>query len=324
LREGFGGKDVVMAYQALEQPTVGWIGCGRMGLQMASRLLDAGYDVAVYNRTAAKAAPLISRGAVAADCPADLAGRDVVFTMVAGPDDLLEVTTGENGVLTDPAWVPGLLVDFTTVSVQASAAVREAGEKRGAEFLAAPVSGNPKVVRAGKLSLAVSGRPETFEAAEPLLQVFGSRVTYVGEDEVARLVKICHNVLLGVIMQTLAEVTVLAEKGGTSRAAFLEFINHSVLGSMFTRYKSPGMVHLDFTPTFTVPLLLKDFDLGLVAARELEAPMPIAATAASLVASALGAGYRTEDFATLLLEQARRAGITLAPEDAEVDDGLDA
>jgi 3-hydroxyisobutyrate dehydrogenase len=317
-------KDVVMAYRALEQPTIGWIGAGRMGVQMASRLLDDGYDVAIYNRTMAKCAPLVERGAVAADRPVDLAGCDVVFTMVAGPDDLVQVAAGENGVLSDPDRAPGLLVDFTTVSVQASAAVRAAAEKRGTDFLAAPVSGNPKVVRAGKLSLAVSGVRETFEAAEPLLQVFGSRVTYVGEDEVARLVKICHNVLLGVVMQTLAEVTVLAEKGGTSRAAFLEFINHSVLGSMFTRYKSPGLVHLDFTPTFTVPLLLKDFDLGLAAARELEAPMPIASTAASLVASALGAGYRTEDFATLLLEQARRAGITLEPEDAEVDDGLEA
>jgi 3-hydroxyisobutyrate dehydrogenase-like beta-hydroxyacid dehydrogenase len=294
-----------------------------MGVQMASRLLDAGYDVAIYNRTLAKAAPLISRGAVAAAGPADLAGCDVVFTMVAASDDLVEVTTGENGVLADPTRAPGLIVDFTTVSMQASAAVREAGEKRGTEFLAAPVSGNPKVVRAGKLSLAVSGKVETFVAAEPLLQVFGHRVTYVGEDEVARLVKICHNVLLGVTIQALAEVTVLAEKGGASRAAFLEFINHSVLGSMFTRYKSPALVHLDFTPTFTVPLLLKDFDLGLTASRDLETPMPIAAAAAALVASALGAGYRTEDFATLLLEQARRAGMTLEPEDAEVDDGLE-
>jgi 3-hydroxyisobutyrate dehydrogenase-like beta-hydroxyacid dehydrogenase len=294
-----------------------------MGVQMASRLLDAGYDVAVYNRTMAKAAPLISRGAVAVAGPADLAGCDVVFTMVAASDDLLEVTTGENGVLADPARAPGLIVDFTTVSMQASAAVREAGEKRGTEFLAAPVSGNPKVVRAGKLSLAVSGKAETFAAAEPLLEVLGHRVTYVGEDEVARLVKICHNVLLGVTIQALAEVTVLAEKGGASRAAFLEFINHSVLGSMFTRYKSPALVHLDFTPTFTVPLLLKDFDLGLAASRELETPMPIAAAAAALVASALGAGYRTEDFATVLLEQARRAGVTLVPEDAEVDDGLE-
>ena len=311
-----------MPYRAVEQPSIGWIGAGRMGVQMASRLLDAGHDVAVYNRTMAKAAPLISRGAVPADSPADLAGRDVVFTIVAASDDLLEVTAGPNGVLSDPASAPGLIVDFTTVSMQASAAVREAGEKRGTDFLAAPVSGNPKVVRAGKLSLAVSGNLETFAAAEPLLRAFGHRVTYVGEDEVARLVKICHNVLLGVTIQALAEVTVLAEKGGASRAAFLEFINHSVLGSMFTRYKSPALVHLDFTPTFTVPLLLKDFDLGLAASRELEAPMPVAAAAAALVASALGAGYRTEDFATVLLEQARRAGVTLVPEDAEVDDGL--
>jgi len=312
-----------MAYRALEKPLVGWIGAGRMGLQMAARLLDAGYDVAVYNRTAAKAAPIVSRGAVAVNSPADLAGRDVVFTMVSGSDDLLQVTTGENGVLADPEHSPGLLVDFSTVSMNASAAVREAGQKRETDFLAAPVSGNPKVVKAGKLSLAVSGRQETFAAAEPLLALFGARVTYVGEDEVARLVKICHNVLLGVTIQALSEVTVLAEKGGASRAAFLEFINHSVLGSMFTRYKSPALVNLDFTPTFTMPLLLKDFDLGLTAAHDLEAPMPVASVAAALVASALGAGYATEDFASLILEQARRSGITLASENAEVNDGLE-
>ncbi len=312
-----------MAYRALEQPSIGWIGAGRMGLQMASRLLDAGHEVAVWNRTRAKVAPLADRGAVVADAPADLASRDVVFTMVAGSDDLLQVTAGEGGVLAGTGRAPGLLVDFTTVSVQASAAVRAAAEKRGTEFLAAPVSGNPKVVRAGKLSLAVSGSEQAFDAAKPLLEVFGRRVTYVGQDEVARLAKICHNVLLGVTMQSLAEVTVLAEKGGISRAAFLEFINHSVMGSMFSRYKSPALVHLDFTPTFTVPLLLKDFDLGLAAARDLEAPMPVAATTAALVASALGAGYRTQDFAALLVEQARRAGLRLEAEDGDVDDGLE-
>src|ERR1035441_2200965 len=325
-----------MAYRALEQPRIGWIGAGRMGLQMASRLLDAGHDVAIYNRTAAKAAPIISRGAVAVDQPADLADRDVVFTMVSGSDDLLQVTTGAHGVLTDPGHSPALLVDFSTVSMEASAVVRDAASKRETDFLAAPVSGNPKVVSAGKLSLAVSGgaRPRpagrrgagaaAAAAAEPRRALFGARVTYVGDDEVARLVKICHNVLLGVVIQALSEVTVLAEKGGTSRAAFLEFINHSVLGSMFTRYKSPALVNLDFTPTFTNPLLLKDFDLGLAAARDLQAPMPVAAAAAAMVASALGAGYRTEDFATLILEQARRSGITLAAENVKVDDGLEA
>jgi glutamyl-tRNA reductase len=119
-------RDIVMPYRALEHPTVGWIGAGRMGLQMASRLLDAGYDVAIYNRTAAKAAPMISRGAVAVDQPSDLSGRDVVFTMVSGSDDLLQVTTGAHGLLTDPGRSPALLVDFSTVSMEASAAVRDA------------------------------------------------------------------------------------------------------------------------------------------------------------------------------------------------------
>src|ERR1035438_7719473 len=184
-----------MAYRALEQPRIGWIGAGRMGLQMASRLLDAGHDVAIYNRTAAKAAPIISRGAVAR--PADLADRDVVFTMVSGSDDLLQVTTGAHGVLTDPGHSPALLVDFSTVSMEASAAVRDAASKRETDFLAAPVSGNPKVVSAGQLSLAVSGGAGTFAAAEPLLALFGARVTYVGDDEGARLGKNCKNGLAG-------------------------------------------------------------------------------------------------------------------------------
>jgi 3-hydroxyisobutyrate dehydrogenase-like beta-hydroxyacid dehydrogenase len=293
-----------------------------MGLQMAARLLDAGYDVAVYNRTAAKAAPIVSRGAVAVSRPADLAGRDVVFTMVSGSDDLLQVTTGENGVLADPEHSPGLLVDFSTVSMDASAAVREAGQKRDTDFLAAPVSGNPKVVSSGGLTFAVSGPEDAYRTVEPLLRQMGRGVTYVGEGEVARLVKICHNVLLGVVAQSLAEITVLAQKGGTSRAAFLEFLNDSVLGSAFSRYKSPALVNLDFTPTFTMPLLQKDFDLGLAAARELEAPMPIASAAAQIVASAVGAGHRDNDFAELILEQARRAGLELKPENVDVDDGL--
>jgi 3-hydroxyisobutyrate dehydrogenase-like beta-hydroxyacid dehydrogenase len=167
----------------------------------------------------------------------------------------------------------------------------------------------------------VSGHRETFEAAEPVLSLLG-RPTYVGADEVARLVKICHNVFLGVVIQSLSEITVLAQKGGASRAAFLQFLNDSVMGSTFTRYKSPALVNLDFTATFTNPLLLKDFDLGLAAAHDLEVPMPLAAATATLVASALGAGYRTEDFATLILEQARRSGLELVAEDVPVDDGL--
>jgi 3-hydroxyisobutyrate dehydrogenase len=315
-------EDHIVAYQALENPRIGWIGAGRMGLQLCTRLVDAGYDVAIFNRTAAKTAPVVEKGATCVSSPAGLSDRDVVFSMVSASADLIEVTAGADGVLSVPASAPSLLIDCSTVSRQASADVRAAAAKRGADFLAAPVSGNPKVVSAGLLTLAVSGPRPTFDAAQPLLSLLGRSVTYVGDDEIARLVKICHNVFLGVVTQSLAEITVLAEKGGASRAAFLDFLNNSVMGSTFTRYKSPALVNLDFAPTFTMPLLLKDFDLGLGAAHDLEAPMPIAAATAALVASAIGAGHRSEDFATLLVEQARRAGLDVQPENVPVDDGL--
>jgi 3-hydroxyisobutyrate dehydrogenase len=301
---------------------VGWIGTGRMGVALAGRLLDAGHDVAVYNRTRTKTAPLAERGAKVVDAPVDLADRDVVFIMVSGSDDLVDVLTGASGLLTDPDVVPKIVVDSSTVSPTASAQARESALARGTQFLAAPVSGNPKVVRAGKLTLAVSGPQEAFEQVRELLLLLGHGVTYVGDGEVARLVKICHNVFLGVMIQSLTEITVLAERGGTTRAAFLEFLNNSVLGSTFTRYKTPALVNLDFTPTFTMPLLSKDFDLAAEAAHDLAVPMPLAMAAAQLVASAVGAGHRDLDFATLILEQARRSGLTIEPENVEVDDGL--
>jgi 3-hydroxyisobutyrate dehydrogenase len=305
-------------------PRIGWIGTGRMGFALAPRLLDAGHDLAVYNRTRSKAEPLVERGAKIVDAPVDLADRDVVFVMVAGPADLVQVMSGEGGLLTHPAQAPRIIVDSSTVSSEASAQVRAAAAARGSTLLAAPVSGNPKVVRAGKLTFAVSGPKDAFDEVDPLLRLLGRAVTYVGEGEVARLVKICHNVFLGVVIQSLCEITLLAERGGTSRAAFLEFLNDSVMGSTFSRYKSPALVNLEFGPTFTMPLLSKDFDLGLAAAHDHAVPMPLAAAAAQLVASAVGAGHRDLDFATLILEQARRSGMQLEPEGVEVADGLGA
>jgi 3-hydroxyisobutyrate dehydrogenase len=209
------------------------------------------------------------------------------------------------------------------VSADMSELIRNAANSRGSDFLATPVSGNPKVIAAGKLSVAVSGPREVFDSIEPVLNLFGRSVTYVGEGEVARLVKIAHNLMLGVVTQCLAEITVLVEKGGVSRADFLAFLNDSVMGSVFTQYKSPAFVNLDFTPTFTMELLQKDFDLGLEAAYLLKSPMPIASATRQIVAAAVGSGRGDdEDFATLLLEVARGAGVTLTPENVPVDDGL--
>jgi 3-hydroxyisobutyrate dehydrogenase-like beta-hydroxyacid dehydrogenase len=298
--------------------TVGWIGAGRMGAAMAKRLAKAGYAPTVWNRTRSKAE---ATGCAVADSIADLRSRDVVFTMVSTPADLSEVLLGPDGLLAGTSY-PRIVVDCSTVSTESSVALRAECLARGVSFLAAPVSGNGKVVSAGKLSIAVSGPYEDFERVAHLLRAIGRSVTYVGEGDVSRLVKICHNLMLGVVTQCMAEVTVLAEKGGVSRAAFLEFLNDSVMGSMFTRYKSPAFVHLDYTPTFTPLLLRKDFDLGLAAGHELNVPMPLAALTAQLVQQTVAGGRVTEDFAILLDQQAAASGLELKPEDTPVDDGL--
>ena len=298
---------------------IGWVGAGRMGHALAARLLAAGHDVAVYNRTRAKAESL---GAQVVDSPSELADREVVFTMVAGPDDFKEVVLGPSGILSGDGLAPAVIVDMTTVSPDASQAVRDAAERRGVALIAAPVSGNPKVVAAGRVTMVASGPPEAFDQVAPLLDLLGAGVTYVGDGEKARLAKICHNLMLGVVAQCMAEITVLAEKGGMSRAAFLDFLNNSVMGSMFTRYKTPAYVNLDFTPTFTPLLLRKDFDLGFETARELDVPMPVAAAAQQAIQALIGSGHTDEDFAALLEQAARASGLELVSEQADIDEGL--
>lgn len=305
------------------KPTVGWIGAGRMGFQLAKRLLDAGYDVAVYNRTRAKAEPLTEFGATVVDRPVELAGRDIVFSMVSADADLQHVMLGEDGLLTDPDNAPTYIGDASTVSVAASEIVRAAATERGVGLLATPVSGNPAVIAAGKLTVAASGPREAYDEVAPLLATWGRGVTYVGEGEVARIVKIAHNVFLGVVIQSMAEITVLAEKAGVKRADFLAFLNDSVMGSVFTGYKTPALVNLDFAPTFTNVLLQKDFDLGLGAAKELGVVMPVASVTRNLVAQEVGNGNVDQDFASLILTIARGSGLDIQSEDADVTDGLE-
>ena len=229
---------------------------------------------------------------------------------------------GPAGVLAAGDRAPAILIDSSTVSADASEAVRAAAERAGTALLAAPVSGNPNVVRAGRLTLVVSGPPDANADAKPVLDALGRGTTYVGEGDRARLVKICHNLALGIVAQTLAEITVLAEKGGIARADFLSFFNDSVMGSTFSRYKTPALVTLDYTPTFTPKLLLKDFDLGLDAAAELGVRAPLVEHVRSLVAAMIEEGYVDVDFAALLSVQAEASDLELVPEPGPVSDGL--
>jgi 3-hydroxyisobutyrate dehydrogenase-like beta-hydroxyacid dehydrogenase len=299
---------------AVERPRVGWIGIGRMGAELSGRLLDAGIDLAVWNRTRARAEPLAERGAAVVASAAELADRDVVFTTVAASADLEAVTMGEAGLFTAAERSPAILIDSSTVSAGASARVRAAGDARSTVLLAAPVSGNPAVVAAGNASLAVSGPRDAFETAAPLLALLGKSVTYVGAGDAARLVKIAHNAMLGIVSQTLAEVLVLAERSGVSRAAFLAFLNESVMGSTFTRYKTPALVSLELTPTFTPALLRKDLDLALDAAGDAGTTLPLTALTRERVQALIDGEMSDLDFAALLLLQAREAGLDLQPE----------
>ena len=306
---------------ALKKHRLGWVGIGRMGYAMAERLARAGCDLTVYNRTREKAEPLTKVGAKIAGKPSDLAGCDIVFTMVATGDDVKEVLEGPNGVLAGSG-KPKFVVDSTSISIEESAAIRKLLAARGVKLLAAPVSGNAKVIKAGKLTFCVSGPQDAFETAKPYLDVMGAGSSYVGDGELSRIAKIAHNVYLGVVIQSLAEVTILAQKAGMTRAAFLDFLNRSVMGSAFSKYKTPALVNLDMSVTFTPKLLSKDLDLGLDAARALGVPMPLAAMTRNLVQSLIGNGYGEEDFAALVKLEAKAAGLELKSENAPVGDGL--
>jgi 3-hydroxyisobutyrate dehydrogenase len=301
----------------LTDQKLGWIGTGRMGYAMAERLAKGGCDIAVWNRTKAKADPLSKYGAKVVNQLEELSTKDILFVMVSTYDDVKEVI-GKALAKSQPKMV----VECSSISLEGSAELRKILEERQIQYLAAPVSGNAKVIKAGKLTFVVSGPKAAYEKAKPYLDMMGTGSSYVGEGELSRIAKICHNVHLGVVIQSLCEITVLAEKVGMPRHAFLDFLNKSVMGSMFTRYKTPALVNLDFHVTFTPKLLRKDLDLGLDAGREFEVPMPLTSLTRDLLQQMIGQGMTEQDFSTLILAQAKASGIELKPENKEVGDGL--
>ncbi len=314
-----------------ETHLIGWIGLGRMGTPMVERLLKAGHKVAVWNRTRAKAEPLAAKDAQIVESPADLASADILFVMVSTGKDLMQVLFGENGAAAGGT-APKIVVDCSSISTEESAECRARLAERAVQFVAAPVSGNGKCVKAGKLSVVASGPKAAFDVVQPYILAFAPRgVSYVGEGELSRICKIAHNVFLGVVIQNLAEITILAQKAGVPRHAFLDFMNNSVMGSIFTRYKSNALVNLDWTTTFTPTLLRKDLDLGLSAARGLDVAMPVTAGAREALQAHFGAAtlqpdpaaYLEKDFAATLETVALAAGLKLKSENVPVPTGLE-
>ena len=311
---------------------IGWIGMGRMGFPMAERLLKAGHDVSIWNRTRAKAEPLTKIGGKVVDHLSELKSMDILFSIVATGADVEEVLYGKNGVCSQGGKIPPVIVDCSTIAVEESKNIRLKLKDLRADFVAAPVSGNAKVIKAGKLSSVVSGDEAACKIAMPLVEVFAPRgVSYVGEGELARVCKIAHNVMLGVVIENLIEITLLTNKMGVPRHAFLAFLNNGVMGSMFTAYKSPALVNLDWTTTFTPELLRKDLDLGLELGREMDVPMPVTAATREVLQGHFGAAmlqknpeeYLSKDFAALAETMALAAGMKLESENKNVPTGLE-
>ena len=311
---------------------IGWIGMGRMGFPMAERLLKAGYDVSIWNRTRAKAEPLAKsrrqdRRQAERSRQCGRAVRHRVDRQGSGSRSI-SVPTGS----APPTRCRRSSSTARPSRSRNSAAIRKRLGERGASFVCCPVSGNAKVINSGKLSAVASGPEAAFRIVEPMVKVFAPRgVSYVGDGELARICKIAHNVMLGVVIENLIEITLLTNKLGVPRHAFLAFLNNSVMGSMFTAYKSPALVNLDWATTFTPELLRKDLDLGLELAREMDVPMPVTAATREMLQAHFGAAtlqadpdaYLAKDFAALMETMALAAGMKLKSEDKKVPTGLE-
>ena len=290
---------------------IGWIGMGRMGFPMAERLIKAGHDVTIWNRTRAKAEPLAKLGGKVVDHLSELENRRRAVL------DRGDRQGRAGGALRQERRLqPGRqacrrsCVDCSTISVEESAAIRDKLE-RARRRLRRCAGQRQCQGHQGRQAVRgrVRRRRRPAKVAMPLIEVFAPRgVSYVGEGELARVCKIAHNVMLGVVIENLIEITLLTNKMGVPRHAFLAFLNNGVMGSMFTAYKSPALVNLDWTTTFTPELLRKDLDLGLELGREMDVPMPVTAATREVLQAHFGAAMLQKNPEEYLAEGLCRAG----------------
>jgi 3-hydroxyisobutyrate dehydrogenase len=293
--------------------TVSWFGYGRMGEPMVDRLLAADVPVQVWNRSPWRLEPLRTSGATVLRSGAE-ATAPAMFSMLANDDALDALVDSADGPLKSPT-PPSVWVDCSTVSVRASLRAAVAARGAGTAFVCAPVSGNPNVVRAGKLTLVVSGEQQAVRRVQPLLDLIGPSTHRVGAGHEARVVKLCTNAVLASLTNVLAEVLVVGEKAGVSRGDLMRFINDSVMASPFTRMKTGAFVGLELAPTFPPEGLHKDVRLMLDTAADHQVAMPTVSAAEQALTRLIHSGIgRDMDFAALLLQAAHEAGLEVKPE----------
>ncbi|MFN0040901.1 MAG: NAD(P)-dependent oxidoreductase, partial [Burkholderiales bacterium] len=275
---------------------IGWIGAGRMGVPMAGFLLQAGFPLAIYSRTAASRQKLVALGAREATSVADCArGAQIVFSSISDDAALGEIALGPRGVLANSERGT-ILVETSTVSSEVSGEVAAEATRLGVPYLRMPISGNAASARKGEVTVMVSGPAAAWEIVQPLVAVFSKAQIYLGAGDEARVMKLVVNALVVNLAQTMAEALALGRKAGLDWDAMLDTLAQSTLASPWLKVKIAALKQRDYTATMSSRLILKDIDLMLAAARTHEVPMPLTATTRQLMQALVGEGFGEEDY----------------------------
>ena len=289
---------------------LGFVGLGTMGGQMVSRLLSKGHAVTGYNRTRSKAQWLIDKGMRWADTPrAVAAAADVTFAMVTNSAALTAIMEGPDGLLAGLG-AGKIFSDISTVSPNVSRGFAAKVREKGADMLDSPVSGSVITLQEGKLSVMVAGRRESFERIKPILQDIGPKVTYVGDNGLALVLKIAVNLNLAVQMMAFSEGVLLAEKSGIARQTAVEVFTHSAVASPMVQYRGPFVLQQPAEAWFDVNMMQKDMLLALDLGRQLDIPLPTTAVSNEFLTAARGMGLAKLDFACVFDVLAAMSGIT--------------
>ena len=275
---------------------IGWIGLGKMGHPMAINLIKAGKKVSVFNRTTEKTTAHVNLGGIAISSIKELASSsDVIFTMISDDKAIEEIALSDDGIIANTQ-ERASLIDMSTISPAMSAKVAEAATEKHINYLRAPVNGTVMQAEAGSLVILCSGLKTTYEDCLPLLEILGSKIFYIGEDEQARFLKLCINAMVGISSSMMGEALAFGEAGGLDWNTMIDVISSSAVGSPILNYKKETLKKRDFTPAFTARQMAKDFDLVLDTANLKNIPMPITSTVRQHWSAMIGTGRGELDY----------------------------
>jgi len=254
---------------------VGFIGLGIMGKPMALNLLKAGFEVTVYNRTAAKARQMVSQGAKKANSPREVAEETaIIITMVSDTPDVESVILGENGVI-EGIKPDSVVIDMSTISPEATRRIAVRLKEKGAHLLDAPVSGGEQGAIAGTLSIMVGGDVEIFERCQPIFQALGKNIIHVGSNGMGQTVKLMNQILVAGTLNAVAEALIFAQKSGVNLEKAIDAVKGGAASSWQLVNLAPRIIKRDFQPGFMIDLMQKDLNLVMRTADEMKVALPV-------------------------------------------------